>query len=130
MGGLYTSGVTGAALTSETFNILLPGPGGWIVTIGLIFFAYSTILGWSFYGEKCTQYLFGTRAIKSYRMVYIGFVMLGTIASLDLVWAVSDVFNGLMAVPNLIGILLLSNHVIRETKAYRQSLNARQISNN
>jgi AGCS family alanine or glycine:cation symporter len=56
--------------------------------------------------------------------------MLGTIASLDLVWAVSDVFNGLMAVPNLIGILLLSNHVIRETKAYRQSLNARQISNN
>ena len=130
MGGLYTTGVTGAALTSETFNILLPGPGGWIVTIGLIFFAYSTILGWSFYGEKCTQYLFGTRAIKGYRMVYIGFVMLGTIASLDLVWAVSDVFNGLMAVPNLIGILLLSNHVIRETKAYRQSLNARQISNN
>ena len=130
MGGLYTSGVTGAALTSETFNILLPGPGGWIVTIGLIFFAYSTILGWSFYGEKCTQYLFGTRAIKGYRIVYIGFVMLGTIASLDLVWAVSDVFNGLMAIPNLIGILLLSNHVIRETKAYRQSLNARQISNN
>ena len=100
------------------------------MTIGLIFFAYSTILGWSFYGEKCTQYLFGTRAIKGYRFVYIGFVMLGTIASLDLVWAVSDVFNGLMAVPNLIGILLLSNHVIRETKAYRQSLNARQISNN
>lgn len=130
MGGLYTSGVTGAALTSETFNLLLPGPGGWIVTIGLIFFAYSTILGWSFYGEKCTQYLFGTRAIKGYRIVYIGFVMLGTIASLDLVWAVSDVFNGLMAVPNLIGILLLSGHVIRETKAYRQSLNARQISNN
>jgi AGCS family alanine or glycine:cation symporter len=128
MGGLYTTGVTGAALTGETFNLLLPGPGGWIVTIGLIFFAYSTILGWSFYGEKCTQYLLGTRAIKGYRVVYIGFVMLGTIASLDLVWAVSDVFNALMAIPNLIGILLLSGHVVKHTKTYRQSLRTKKQS--
>lgn len=115
MGGLYTTGATGAALTSQTFNALLPGPGGWVVTIGLIFFAYSTILGWSFYGEKCTQYLFGSRAVKGYRVIYICFVMLGTIASLDLVWAVSDVFNALMAIPNLIGILLLSRHVMKAT---------------
>ena len=118
MGGLYTTGVNGAALTSQTFDALLPGPGGWIVTIGLIFFAYSTILGWSFYGEKCTQYLFGTKAIKGYRMIYICFVMLGTIVSLDLVWAVSDVFNALMAIPNLIGILLLSRHVQKETNDF------------
>ena len=116
MGGLYTSGLNGAALTSQTFNVLLPGPGGWIVTIGLIFFSYSTILGWSFYGEKCTQYLFGSGSIKVYRFIYISFVMLGTIVSLDLVWAVSDVFNGLMAIPNLIGIILLSGDVARETK--------------
>ncbi len=122
MGGLYTQGTTGAALTSQTFDALLPGPGGWIVTIGLIFFAYSTILGWSFYGEKCAQYLMGERAIFPYRMIFIGFVMLGTVASLELVWAVSDVFNGLMAFPNLIGIALLSGVVIKETKEYRQGL--------
>ena len=122
MGGLYKQGTTGAALTSQTFDALLPGPGGWIVTIGLIFFAYSTILGWSFYGEKCAQYLMGQRAVFPYRLVFIGFVMLGTVASLDIVWAVSDVFNGLMAFPNLIGIVLLSGVVIKETKEYRQGL--------
>ena len=121
MGGLYTTGVTGAALTSQTFNALLPGPGGWIVTIGLIFFAYSTILGWSFYGEKCAQYLLGQRAVYPYRIVFIIFVMLGTVASLDLVWAVSDVFNGLMAFPNLVGIALLSGVVIKETQEYRKN---------
>lgn len=121
MGGLYTTGVTGAALTSQTFNALLPGPGGWIVTIGLIFFAYSTILGWSFYGEKCAQYLLGRRAVYPYRIVFIIFVMLGTVASLDLVWAVSDVFNGLMAFPNLVGIALLSGVVIKETQEYRKN---------
>ena len=118
MGGLYNTGINGAALTSQTFNALLPGPGGWIVTIGLVFFAYSTILGWSFYGEKCTQYVWGEKAVKPYRMIYIGFVMLGSIATLDLVWAVSDVFNALMTVPNLIGLLLLSKHVRRETRNY------------
>ncbi len=122
MGGLYTKGATGAALTSQTFDALLPGPGGWIVTIGLIFFAYSTILGWSFYGEKCAQYLLGQRAIFPYKLIFICFVMLGTVVSLDLVWAVSDVFNGLMAFPNLIGIVLLSGVVINETKAYRKDL--------
>ena len=121
MGDLYTQGATGAALTSQTFDTLLPGPGGWIVTIGLIFFAYSTILGWSFYGEKCAQYLLGKRAIMPYRFIFITFVMLGTVASLDLVWAISDIFNGLMAFPNLIGIALLSGVVIRETQAYRKS---------
>ena len=118
MGGQFTSGITGAALTAQTFDNMLPGPGGWIVTIGLIFFAYSTILGWSYYGEKCAQYALGKRVIWPYRCLYTAFVMIGTIVSLDLVWAVSDVVNGLMAFPNLIGIVLLSGVVIKETQAY------------
>ncbi len=118
MGGLYTGGANGAALTAQTFDALLPGPGGWIVTIGLLFFSYSTILGWSYYGEKCAQYLLGSKIIRPYRLVYTAFVMGGAVLSLDLVWAVSDVFNGLMALPNLVGVLLLSGVVIRETHAF------------
>ena len=123
MGGLYQGqgGLTGAALTTQTFDQMLPGPGGWIVTIGLVFFSYSTILGWSYYGEKCTQYLFGSAAVKPFRTVYTAFVMIGAIASLDIVWALSDVFNGLMAFPNLVGILLLSGVVVAETKKFRAS---------
>ena len=114
MAGQFKQGITGAALTANSFEALLPGAGSSVVTIGLIFFAYSTILGWSYYGEKCATYLFGTRAAGSYRVLYTGFVMLGTVISLDLVWAVSDVFNGLMAFPNLIGLLLLSGIVIHQ----------------
>ena len=114
MANQYTAGVSGAALTSNSFEALLPGFGNLVVTIGLIFFAYSTILGWSYYGEKCTAYLFGERAATPYRFVFTGFVMLGTLVSLDLVWAVSDIFNGLMAFPNLIGLLLLSGIVVHK----------------
>jgi AGCS family alanine or glycine:cation symporter len=116
MSGGYSSGTTGAALTANSFESMLPGVGGWVVTLGLIFFAYSTILGWSYYGEKCAAYLMGERAVVPYRMIYTGFVMLGTLVSLDLVWAISDVFNGLMAFPNLIGLLLLSGIVINNRK--------------
>lgn len=121
MGGHYGEGATGAALTTQTFDELMPGPGGWVVTFGLIFFAYSTILGWSYYGEKCAEYLFGRRVIFPYRVAYTGVVVLGAVVSLDLVWAISDVFNGLMALPNLIGLLLLSGVVVRETEGYRES---------
>jgi alanine or glycine:cation symporter, AGCS family len=114
MADQFQVGVTGAALTSNSFEALLPGVGGWVVTIGLIFFAYSTILGWSYYGEKCATYLFGDQAAKPYRAIYTGFVMLGTTVSLDLVWALADVFNGLMAFPNLIGLLLLSGIVVHQ----------------
>jgi len=114
MANQYTAGVSGAALTSNSFEALLPGVGNLVVTIGLIFFSYSTILGWSYYGEKCTAYLFGERAATPYRFVFTGFVMLGTLVSLDLVWAASDVFNGLMAFPNLIGLLLLSGIVVQK----------------
>tara|TARA_B110000503_G_C7141668_1_gene411107 strand:- start:1089 stop:2423 length:1335 start_codon:yes stop_codon:yes gene_type:complete len=113
MAGQYETGLTGAALTAQSFDMLLPGFGAWVITIGLIFFAYSTILGWSFYGEKCAQYLIGERAIKPYRVLYTAMVFVGTMITLDLVWAISDVFNGLMAFPNLIGLLLLSGLVIK-----------------
>lgn len=111
--------LTGAALTSKVFDQLLPGPGGWIVTIGLIFFAYSTILGWCYYGEKCAAYVFGEHSAGIYRVVYVATVMIGTVASLDLVWSAADTFNGLMAVPNLIALLLLSGVIVKETKEFK-----------
>jgi AGCS family alanine or glycine:cation symporter len=129
MGGQFKSGVTGAALTAQTFDMMLPGPGGWIVTIGLIFFAFSTILGWSYYGEKCAQYALGKRIVWPYRCLYTAFVMIGTVVSLDLVWAVSDVVNGLMAFPNLIGIVLLTGVVIKETQVYLSAERALKLNN-
>ena len=118
MGGLYTNGETGAALTTHTFNELLPGPGGWIVTFGLVLFAYSTILGWCYYGEKCAAYLLGDGFVLVYRLLYVVSVFLGTVVSLDLVWAASDVFNGLMAIPNLIALLMLTGVVVAETRDF------------
>ena len=113
------AGETGAALTTHTFNNMLPGPGGWIVTFGLIFFAYSTILGWCYYGEKCAAYVFGDGFVPAYRVIYVITVMLGTVASLDLVWSAADTFNGLMAIPNLIALLLLSKVILNETKDFK-----------
>ena len=118
MGGIYMNGETGAALTTHTFNELLPGFGGWVVTFGLVFFAYSTILGWCYYGEKCATYLFGEGFVQPYRIIYTITVFLGTVASLDLVWSIADVFNGLMALPNLIGLLVLSGVVASETRDF------------
>ena len=118
MGGIYTNGETGAALTTHTFEQLLPGAGGWIVTFGLVFFAYSTILGWCYYGEKCAAYLLGDGFVLVYRLLYVVSVFLGTVVSLDLVWAASDVFNGLMAIPNLIALLMLTGVVVAETRDF------------
>ena len=113
------AGETGAALTTHTFNNMLPGPGGWTVTFGLIFCAYSTILGWCYYGEKCAAYVFGDGFVPAYRVIYVITVMLGTVASLDLVWSAADTFNGLMAIPNLIALLLLSKVILKETKDFK-----------
>ncbi|MCM3654311.1 alanine/glycine:cation symporter family protein [Metabacillus litoralis] len=122
MGGLYTnSDISGAALTTQTFDQLLPG-GGWIVTIGLIFFAYSTVLGWAYYGEKCFEYLFGNRSIKVYRLFYTLSVVVGAGMSLGLVWTLADIFNGLMAIPNLIALVALAGVVVAETKDFNKIL--------
>jgi AGCS family alanine or glycine:cation symporter len=120
MTGAWSSGDTGAELTSLAFRAGFTG-GAYIVTVGLILFAYSTILGWSYYGEKSIEYLFGETAIKPYRYVFILFVGVGAVAKLDFVWSLSDTFNGLMAIPNLIGLLALSPVIARITREYFQN---------
>lgn len=110
----------GAALTTASFDFLLPGFGGYIVTFGLVFFAYSTILGWYYYGEKCATYVFGEGFLHTYRIVYVATVMIGTVVSLDFVWNLADTFNGLMAIPNLIGLVLLAGVVVKETKDFAE----------
>lgn len=126
MGILQSNGGTfavpdlkGAALTTATFDAMLSGYGGWVVTIGLIFFAYSTTLGWCYYGEKCATYVFGDKSVPIYRVIYVATVMLGTVLSMDMVWAAADTFNGLMAVPNLIALLLLSKVIVQETRDFK-----------
>ncbi|EGL83230.1 amino acid carrier protein [Caldalkalibacillus thermarum TA2.A1] len=126
MGGLYTGDVSGATLTSLTFESFLGSAGAYIVAIGLIFFAYSTILGWSYYGEKCFAYLFGDKSVPFYRVVYVAAVFFGAILSLDLVWGIADIMNGLMAAPNLIGLLGLSGVVVAETKRFLQQMREEQ----
>jgi len=117
--GNWNSGKDGAELTSYAFQSGLPGDwGNAIVAIGIILFAYSTILGWSYYGEKSIEFLFGEVAIKPYRILFVIFVGVGAVAKLNLVWTLADIFNGLMAFPNLIGILALSPIIIKETRDY------------
>jgi AGCS family alanine or glycine:cation symporter len=115
--GAWDSGKTGAELTTFAFQSGFAG-GKYIVTIGLMLFAYSTILGWCYYGEKSIEYIFGDKAVKPYRYAFIRFVGVGAVAKLDFVWSLSDTFNGLMAIPNLIGLLALSPVIVKETRAY------------
>ena len=118
MAGQSFGDQNGAVLTISVFDKLLPGIGGWVVTFGVIFFAYSTILGWSYYGEKCATYLLGEKFVLPYRLIYIASVFIGCVATLDLVWLFADTFNGLMAVPNLIALLLLSGVIAKESKDF------------
>jgi len=116
---VLNTGLTGATLTQKAFETALPGEwGGIIVSIGLIFFAYSTILGWSYYGEKSVEYLLGEKSVKPYRLLFILMVFVGAIVKLDLVWTFADIMNGLMALPNLIALLGLSGIVAAETQNY------------
>lgn len=117
--GLWNSGYDGAELTTHAFNASLPGNiGGIIVSVGLILFAYSTLLGWSYYGEKSLEYLLGESWVKPYRIFFCIVVFVGAGIKLELVWSIADVFNGLMAVPNLIGLLALSGIIVAETNKY------------
>ena len=115
--GAWSNGQTGAELTTTAFSMGMPG-GGYIVTIGIILFAYSTILGWCYYGEKSIEYLFGVKSVMPYRVVFVLFIGVGAVAKLSLVWNISDTLNGLMAVPNLIGLIMLTPVVVSETKKY------------
>jgi len=117
--GGWEEGLNGAALTQFAFAHGLPGEwGGWIVAVCLSMFAFSTMLGWSYYGEKSVEYLMGERFILPYRILFIGAIFFGAIRSLDFVWGLSDVMNGLMALPNLVGLLLLSGVIVKETRDY------------
>jgi len=116
--GTWTSGLTGASLSTAAFEQMLPGFGNHLVTISLILFAFTTILGWSFYSEKCVQFLFGIRAITPYRWLWVLAIPIGAMAKLEFVWLVADTLNALMAIPNLIALLLLSPVIFRLTREY------------
>lgn len=116
--GAFTTGETGADLTAKAFNIGLPGPGGYIVAIGIIFFAFSTAISWSYYGDRCIDYLFGQKMVMPYRILYCILLPVGAYVKLATVWTISDIFNALMAWPNLIGLIFLSPVIIRLTKEY------------
>lgn len=119
--GAWTSGENGASLSAHAFNLGLPGGWGqYIVSIGLAIFAFTTIIGWSFYGEKCTQFLFGERSNVPFRVLWVLAIPLGTLPIVDLgtIWLVADTLNAMMAIPNLVALLLLSPVVFKLTKAY------------
>jgi AGCS family alanine or glycine:cation symporter len=115
--GEWTQGLKGAALTKAAFADL-PGVGPAVLTVGLLTFVFSTILGWSYYGEKAAEYLLGSRALRPYRWLWVGAVLLGSVASLPAVWAFADAANGLMAVPNLISLLWLHRVLVAETRRH------------
>jgi AGCS family alanine or glycine:cation symporter len=116
--GAWTGGETGAALSSAAFEQALPGFGGYVVTFGLSLFAFTTLLGWSFYGEKCVEYLFGVKSITPFRVLWILAIPIGATAELKFTWLVADTLNALMALPNLLALLLLSPVVFRLTRDY------------
>lgn len=122
--GAYSSPLEGAALTTAAFEAGLPFAviGKYIVNIGLIFFAFTTILGWNYYGERCAEYLLGVKSILPYRMIFIALVAVGPFLSLDLIFIIADIVNGMMAFPNLIGLIGLRKVVIKETEDYFQQL--------
>ena len=115
--GEWTKGVGGAALTKAAFAEF-PTIGPIVLTIGLLTFVFSTILGWSYYGEKAAEYLFGPRAIAPYRWLWVAAVMVGAVASLPMVWSFADIANALMAIPNLISLLALNGVIVAETQKY------------
>lgn len=116
--GAWTSGVTGAALSSAAFEQALPGLGSFVVALGLILFAYTTILGWSVYSERCGEYLFGERVIMPFRVLWVLLIPVGAMGQLDFIWLVADTLNALMAIPNLVALLLLSPVVFKVTREY------------
>ena len=121
--GAWTSGLEGTALTIAAFSYSLGTLGAWGVTIGTLLFAFSTILGWSYYGEKAIEYLFkGTSLVGgvklAYRIAFVGMTVFGAVGSLKLVWDIADTLNGLMAIPNLIGLVALSGIVVKLTKEH------------
>jgi len=113
----WINGLNGASLTKAAFSDL-PVIGPIVLTIGLLTFVFSTILGWSYYGEKAAEYLFGNKITKPYRWLWVGFVMIGSVLSLKAVWSFADITNALMAIPNLISLIALNKIIVKETDEY------------
>jgi AGCS family alanine or glycine:cation symporter len=115
--GEWMKGLSGAALTKQAFSDFhIVGPI--VLTLGLLTFVFSTILGWSYYGEKAAEYLFGNKVIKPYRYLWVMFVMIGSVLSINAVWTFADITNALMALPNLVSLIFLSGVIVNETKKY------------
>jgi AGCS family alanine or glycine:cation symporter len=114
--GAWTTGKTGAELTQVAFQSAMPGIGDELVAVALAVFALTTIFGWSYYGERCWQFLVGPRSIKPYRVLWTIAVFVGAVTQLDLAWTIADTLNALMAVPNLVALLALSPVVVQLTR--------------
>ncbi len=117
MTGAWDSGETGASLSTLAFETGIPG-GRYIVTFGLVIFAFTTVIGWSYYGERCAEYIFGIGVILPYRVAWIIFIVIGAVGQLSIVWIIADILNGLMAIPNLIALALLSPVIFQLTRDY------------
>lgn len=117
--GVWTSGASGAVLSSQAFEAAMPGVGKYLLAASLAVFAFTTILGWAYYGEKCWEYLVGSAVMeKPYRLLWTLFVLVGAVTQLEFVWLVSDTLNAFMAVPNLVSLLLLSPVIVKLTQEY------------
>jgi AGCS family alanine or glycine:cation symporter len=121
----WTEDLAGVYMTNYAFSTSLAETGGYIVTVGLMFFAFTTILGWNYYGERCTEFLFGVKGILPYKIIYILIVSSGAFLTLDVIWVLADIVNGLMAIPNLIALLALRKVIAAETEQYFEKLKLR-----
>ncbi|MCC3144502.1 sodium:alanine symporter family protein [Halanaerobium sp. Z-7514] len=120
--GALGTGETGAVLAAEGFTRGLPGPGGYIINISIIIFAYTTMLTWSFYGEESWRYLFGKKIVQPYRVVFVILLFIGAIGALEPIWLLADTLNGLMAAPNLVALIVLAGVIVKEKDDYMDTL--------
>jgi AGCS family alanine or glycine:cation symporter len=120
--GVWCGPLNGAAMTESAFNMAFPAFGSMLLLVGLVLFAFTTILGWNYYGERCVEYLMGVKAILPYRIIFICLIACGPFLKLEEIWVLADIVNGLMAIPNLIALIALSGVVVAETKAYQKHL--------
>jgi alanine or glycine:cation symporter, AGCS family len=118
--GADGAAISGVTMTMQAFSVIPLGMP--LLTLAIFLFAYSTILGWAYYGEKCIEYLAGTRWVRPYRLLFVAVVLPGSLLSLKLVWTLADITNGLMALPNLLGLLALSGVVVHETRLFQRHL--------
>jgi AGCS family alanine or glycine:cation symporter len=118
----WTEDLSGVYMTSYAFSTAFSEAGSYIVTVGLTFFAFTTILGWNYYGERCTEFLFGVKGILPYKIIYILIVASGAFLTLEVIWVLADIVNGLMAIPNLIALLALRKVIAKETRQYFEKL--------